>query len=76
MANPIVEWVTGTRRGLARSLALVLASERKLDWRGLTMSQRDSLIDEAEGLIKSFIASKALMQFKHEWREPERRVND
>ncbi len=73
MANPIVDWVTGTRRGLARSLALVLAQERKLEWRGLSAAQRDRLIDEGESLIKDFVASNALMQFKHEWREPERR---
>lgn len=67
---PLVPWLIGTKKSFARSLALVLAAERKLKWASLTHAQRKRLTDEATQRIDEWLAANACKTFLNEWREP------
>lgn len=67
---PKVPWLIGTKGAFARSLALVLADERKLKWASLTHAQRKRLTDEAAQRINEWLAANACKSFLNEWREP------
>lgn len=67
--TPSVVYVTGRRKALARSLAILVAETDGYVWSMFKDGERERRVDEADEVIRQWVTDGILVEFLAEYRE-------
>lgn len=70
--TPTVPYVSGRRKAVSRSVALLAARLQGVVWTELRPAERRRLEREADEVVQGWISNGVLVEFLYEYREVER----
>lgn len=66
--KPVVPYVSGRKKALARALALEIAKAEGVKWATLSMTDKSRRVQCAVDVVSQWVAAEVVTQFFYEWR--------